>query len=376
MTLKIFTDDPELFSICKDYWAFAEDGTFAKTVAKIAEGAGLVVKDVTKIVREHSQFCSPSVLCNVCSSPFSYASRAEYSAKTVSAVWTCANCLKTAVNEVNESKYVLISHDVAQGLKRQVNPLLLTPKQLISLAAIARFAANETLTLIEPFLLIQGDESSPRDEYSHAILTELYKQNILLISPESDLDFITLDDKGGYSFFLKKVKFLVAHFDPEALIIESERILSSKEYADMYQAELKVFAMEICREECLAYLERALSEHQLYYSVGEKTLMVLSKGLESFSVAQMYSFIWRAAKDAAAFHIRNRVSRDHAAKTVVGNIEKQIERATANDWDVAAYRRNPKIPQSTLSRVLFNTVLRTADGGFTIPIVKLFSLES
>jgi len=86
----------------------------------------------------------------------------------------------------------------------------------------------------------------------------------------------------------------------------------------------------------------------------------------------MCSFIWRAAKDAAAFYVRNRVSRDHAAKTVVSNIERQIERSISNEWNVAAYQRNFDHPQSVLSRTLFNTVLITDDGGFKRKISSLF----
>jgi hypothetical protein len=86
----------------------------------------------------------------------------------------------------------------------------------------------------------------------------------------------------------------------------------------------------------------------------------------------MCSFIWRAAKDAAAFYVRRRAPRDHAAKTVVGNIERQIERALANEWNVTAYKRNYDHPQSVLSRTLFNTVLKTDDGGFSKRVSELF----
>jgi hypothetical protein len=48
----------------------------------------------------------------------------------------------------------------------------------------------------------------------------------------------------------------------------------------------------------------------------------------------VYSFIWRAAKDAAAFYVRERVTKRHAANTVVGAIERSAERAVANGWDV------------------------------------------
>ena len=90
----------------------------------------------------------------------------------------------------------------------------------------------------------------------------------------------------------------------------------------------------------------------------------------------MCNFIWRAAKDAAAFYVRNKVSKDHAAKTVVGSIERQIERALANEWNVTAYRRNYNYPQSVLSRTLYSTVLKTDDGGFTRRVSSLFEVPN
>jgi len=121
---------------------------------------------------------------------------------------------------------------------------------------------------------------------------------------------------------------------------------------------------EISRIECLSYLSQVLAVHKLQYNHGKKTQLVISKALEAFSVGQVYNFIWRAAKDAAAFYVRQRSSRDHAAKTVVGNIERQLEQALANKWNVKAYQRNYDYRQSMVSRVLFNTMLGTDDGGF------------
>ncbi|MOA61473.1 hypothetical protein D3C78_1866240 [compost metagenome] len=49
---------------------------------------------------------------------------------------------------------------------------------------------------------------------------------------------------------------------------------------------------------------------------------------------------------------------------VVGSIERSLERSISNDWEIKPYRRNYNAPQSVLSRVLFNVLLHTDDGGF------------
>ena len=115
-----------------------------------------------------------------------------------------------------------------------------------------------------------------------------------------------------------------------------------------------------------------LEEHQLYLSPGEKSRQMLSRCLEHFSVAQVYNFIWRAAKDAAAYYMRSSISKRQAANSVVGNISRSMERALANEWEVKPFGRNYNLPQSSLSRVIFNMILGTDDGGFTYRLADVF----
>jgi len=85
--------------------------------------------------------------------------------------------------------------------------------------------------------------------------------------------------------------------------------------------------------------------------MGEKTRHVVANAINDFSIGQVYSFIWRASKDAAAFYVRERVTKTHAANTVVGAIERSAERAVANGWDVKDYRRDRRVPETPLVQV-------------------------
>jgi hypothetical protein len=87
--------------------------------------------------------------------------------------------------------------------------------------------------------------------------------------------------------------------------------------------------------------------------------------LEEYSVAQAYNFIWRAAKDAAAFYQRGGVNKQYAANTVVRAIQRQAERALSEGWEVKAYRRDFRCPQSMIGQILFDTCLQIGDVGFT-----------
>lgn len=121
--------------------------------------------------------------------------------------------------------------------------------------------------------------------------------------------------------------------------------------------------IELCKEvqlqECLAFLTVKLAEHQLDFSPEEKTQHILTQRLETFSVAPTYNFIWRAARDAAAYYMRSHVSKKQAANTVVRSISRSLEQALAHDWDVKAFSRNYDLPLSSLSHIIFNTLLGT-----------------
>ncbi len=111
--------------------------------------------------------------------------------------------------------------------------------------------------------------------------------------------------------------------------------------------------------------------NQLSFSPGEKTLQTISVCLENFSVAQLYNFIWRAARDTAAYYMRSSISKKQAANSVVRSISRSLEQSLANDWDVKPFSRNYNLPQSSLSRIIFNTLLGTDDGGFNSPLHEL-----
>ena len=85
--------------------------------------------------------------------------------------------------------------------------------------------------------------------------------------------------------------------------------------------------------------------------------------------------LWSAVKNSAAFYMRtDGIHKKQAANTVVGNIEKNFERAFIQGWEVKAFRRNYHMPQSKISRVLFNVLLHTDDGGFYLLLHKIIQV--
>ena len=110
--------------------------------------------------------------------------------------------------------------------------------------------------------------------------------------------------------------------------------------------------------EALAYLDTMLAEHDLELKAGEKTIDTLRYACESMTLGQVYNVIWAAARDAAAYWVRERVPKQQAANSTVGSIRRRVERALAEGWDIKAYRRDRRCPETAVVQVFFPLVVK------------------
>ncbi len=207
--------------------------------------------------------------------------------------------------------------------------------------------------------------------YSFEIVKQLYRQDYITVHPDSPVNAFEFEDEEPSTFYLDKVLWCLNFGEnPTATqdtVIEMERIFRTGEWPAHWFIERISLWKKLALQECLAYLAIVLSEHNLDLNPGEKTQLVFNNVLEEYSVGQTYNMIWRAGKDAAAFYMRGGVSKSHAANTVIGSIQKYADRAKAEGWDIKAYRRDWRCPESVVSQVLFNTVLKIGENGFNRP---------
>lgn len=376
MKLEFLTDDSDLIAICNAYWTVNSMGRFAQTVTAIAKAYGMRASEVTQVAKQYCRAQSLVTTCSSCGVGYCFESRMDYTGHNEYTMWTCSTCVYEQESAVVATKTNMIAEAAVQRFNEPVNLRNLTPRQIIFLAALLRFNANEDFSLILSHCNNRTDRLTPYSSYDLAVMRELQAEGLIVVSPTSNVEYIELHEKGGFSFYMTKVEWLLCANNPVEFATDLENYLVSVDFRQSSLNELQLLAAEISLEECLFFLDYALAQHHLHYSPGDKTILVLTKGLENHSVAEMYNFIWKSAEEAAAYYVRERISKDHAAKSIVGKIENRIERSAANEWIVFPYRRRFNNKQSVLSRVLFNSVLGTDDGGFTTKISSLFSIES
>ncbi|MBZ2189139.1 hypothetical protein K8B33_08520 [Alcanivorax sp. JB21] len=375
MIVDIYSEDKEIVAICSDYWALGDGGQFVATVAEITNKYGINSATLLKIVSNNSSAFSEDMACPVCGEMYQFKNRSDCNTFIPVPGWVCDTCV-AELKEAQEQEFRdRLKSDYESCANKNIEITSLGFREIAYLLAVIRRSAAEDLSYILPHEENRTATLSPEFEFDIEILRKLYREGLIAISPLSDLDAFELNNEGGFTFYVTRVAWNFVMFEdaksPRSIIEKIEALLASGDYRDDRHNEIVELAREISLLECLSYLEYVVAEHQLSFTAGEKTKIVLNQVLDNFSVAQAYNLIWRAAKDAAAFYMRSGANRKHAANTIVGNIQRQLDRAVANNWEVNPFRRNYDKPQSILSQVLFNTCLRTDDGGFSEPLWKL-----
>ncbi|ABC32288.1 conserved hypothetical protein [Hahella chejuensis KCTC 2396] len=368
MEVVVFEDGMEYSDLCEKYWELDDLGKFKWTVSALAKEYSVPYHHIHKIVKANSIAYSSRIGCDTCQEPYEYDSRNDYNSVPLNIHWICDDCRDIMKSMEERAKREMLQILWDDSAKRAYSLEDLSVRHAVFLMALIRYSGSEDLQYLNAFRENKTDVFSPDLDYSGEIIVELARKNIIAVSPETSLDSVRYNEDGSLSRNFGMVRWALPlnpqEGGPISFTENLERKLNTQDFLTESCKEVISLCKEISLRECIAYLKFTLNEHQLSFSPGEKTNLVLNKALEHFSVSQVCSFIWRASKDAVAFYVRSGTQKRHAANTVVGNIDKQIERALANSWQVPSFKRRYEMPQSEVSRVLFNTLLRTDDGGF------------
>jgi hypothetical protein len=94
---------------------------------------------------------------------------------------------------------------------------------------------------------------------------------------------------------------------------------------------------------------------------GDGTRTALADALATFSLGQVFNFIYRAAKDSAAYYQRGGVNKMQAANSTIGRISTSADRARANGWDIKSFGMPWNLPFSAIAETFFSKVMWQAD---------------
>ncbi|WP_328534754.1 restriction endonuclease [Micromonospora zamorensis] len=236
-----------------------------------------------------------------------------------------------------------------------------------ALAALLEDAEEISRGVSAP-IVARTDRFTPISEYDFSLLDELTDLGLLCLHPSSAVEAFAWNDDGTLSE--SHYPMLVAYHLPgvDSLDGRVERYLESfatvvyrEAWPDRWVEQFSDFWFDLAVAECKAYLVHMLQRHGLDFTPGQKTDDVFRRALKWYSIGQVYYFIWRAAKESAAYRVREKVPAKQAANSAVTRISADIDRAYAQGWQIGVYQRDSRLPVSTLSHILFSRALRLED---------------
>lgn len=358
----------EYEDICRLYWELESEGKFTYKVSDIAKIFGLKTSQIPNIIKKTCVAYSNTVHCDICETAYELTGRNDYDSHHYRhAYWKCNNCLE----DEKEEQLKIRKQQIIKFIdSTQVDPIdlsELTLKESVYLLSFIRHSANEMLTGFNAVRENQTEQLMPQPNSDAELIRTLYFSDLIALSNDTSQSAFSFEGDQLTSFSLVDSIWQIEFKEEDnlgRLLQRIEQTLIDSEFITVHKDELLELITEISLMECLAFLEFNLKEHNLLFQPGEKTKAVFTQLLEMYSVSQIYTFIWRACKDAAAYYMKGGISKKQAANSVVGSIQRQHERSIGNDWTIGSFKRNYKLPQSILSQVVFNFMLRTDDGGF------------
>ncbi|MFY1593087.1 restriction endonuclease [Micromonospora sp. WMMD737] len=372
--VKLHSEHEHLAELCSMYWATGEDGAFLYTVKALAERFNEPFK-ISKIVSEACYAVSLERRCNHCGKGFVYRSRAQWTTGARNANLPCRSCSEEKQRRREEQRQreeaafaaiILERFPVVEGelAPRAEN---LDMPVAFALAAILEDAEETSRGITIP-VAKRTDRLTPTFDYDFSLLSSLTDSGLLRLHPSSSRDAFVWNDDGtlGDSHYPALVSYYLPGSGPledraEKYLKSFAEVVSREAWPDRWIGQFSRFWVDVAVAECKAYLVHMLERHGLDFTPGQKTDDVFRRALKWFSIGQVFYFIWRAAKESAAYLARERVPAKQAANSAVTRISGEVDRAYAQGWQVSVYHRDSRLPLSTLSHILFSRALRLDD---------------
>ncbi|QHE63943.1 hypothetical protein FHE72_23415 (plasmid) [Rossellomorea vietnamensis] len=270
--------------------------------------------------------------------------------------------------EKEKKKREIIEASFKLSLYSPVSESDLTFKDILFLSTLLRAGLDEKMERIQPPVEYEAS-MTPSTELTVELLQYLTHRKLIVPTPESDLGAFPEKDEEHFPF-----KYYIYHviyrlnIDPiggdEKSLVQRLLYPDGNELLEQRDIALEMWKT-ISLHECLAYLVHSLNKVGYPFSPGEKTVAVFEELLNHFSVAQIYGIIYKSIANATKYEKETNINKKHAANLVVNNCERYGEKAIAENWRITNYRRDFNLPETIISKVLFDRILKISSLGFS-----------
>lgn len=329
--LEFLTQDPDEMGLAMRYWAMDEDGGFLERVGDLVPFRDILQSgQIAKQVREYCFAYDENQCCHICQGPVRVYGRADIKKTFQPSSVPCESCSETLRRQHAEQQALEqaeIAKRLAYKYERNASATLRYDKLpdhvvILLLAADALLApklANGT------FGIGDCDDLSPWG--ARQLIQRLYREGFLLDDPDAAIPgtyYIKNDELWSYTYQLQ------LFLPPDAVIgrgsaalglLDEHVFCDSESLIELWLDYAVADVLRYLIDQCNTY------QHELEDEAFEKIKGTLRHALRTYSVAELWSVIWKAVKDAASLANMQYYNRPKAAATIPTKIRKLLERA-------------------------------------------------
>lgn len=245
---------------------------------------------------------------------------------------------------------------------------LLSLSKKTSLLTLLMYLYDESNHSFKQIDLLNGIKFAPTIKYGFSIINDLLDCSLIKFKiTQNTLDRITFKENGHYSYppYSSDYKLNIKYSE----LFNFAEVVKKCEY--IYSCnlqEIKEEALEIWKEiglhelkEYIYYLFEKYNFDTDY--IGDAIIEKLELILEDFSVSQGYAILYNAVTGAASYK-QTGITHKHAVNSINTLISNNIAKRKSGEWDTKGYKRNFDLPQTAISMVFFNNILKIGDKGF------------
>ena len=379
LLLCFHTADAQQLRPALDYWSGHRQGDrwiWDESTAAIASRHELRPNKLSAVVVNAVTACDPQVRCVGCGVPRTFSSRAAVTS-SLAEEYLCCQCFEARQRERYER--LLEDQRKAEEEKRAVlQALVSVPLEPVDYENLAYFDAVLLYTI-----LLASDEACNMGvlsdvsrlhlcstaECSSNQISGLYKRGILGFGSATPSEAIEVHGPDKFTYFPNRVSWRIAcdiRGCPTHKIFGtvSSLIDLRNRHPEYEEAVAKLWWL-LAYDDAIHTLSQEVRRYRMNeYRHGPKTELALKRALTKFSIPRVRRIIQNVVKNAAALSTTREFNRQHALNTIPGGIDRYVDRAVSDGWNVYPVLLNWANEEPILQTVLFDRVLGNGHAGF------------
>ncbi|MCS3418612.1 hypothetical protein M2399_003787 [Pseudomonas sp. BIGb0450] len=354
--LQILTEDPKEIELIERYWAVDEFGQYLEKVSALTELIEMAQGvTLTSFIRERCNAFDENQVCPTCAELIEIKNRSQARKVPQPSIKLCELCQKDQDDlalAAKKTKAAELERQLADYSRKQsartVDYSAVPDAHVLLLLALDRAItprlANGGFTV--------GDCRGLVPRYVGDFVQQLREAGLVLDDPGKARPGTYYWEGEEIWVVSDQVVYRLAPDAQSRGADEVIRSLSDRVYTDaegLFNLWLDYSVADVMRyldAQCELY-NHDLSEQEL-----KEIKSTLRSALETYSVSQLWSVVWKVVRDAASLANREYYNRPKAAATIPGKIRRNLEKVQRESIELKSWSRPEQHPAGTLGMVL------------------------